>query len=114
MSGYALARHSAKSRSATLLAMAFVVELLVLELVHHFFISSHDVYKKLVGHRILELGEDGEKSLGHYHTTTQLPRDAMHATQQPTGRGSAQRSKLTAEHLADVSSSSSSIQEAQA
>ncbi len=36
--------------------MAFVVELLVLELVHHFFIARSlfpaDVYKPLVGHRI--------------------------------------------------------------
>ncbi len=49
--------------------MAFVVELLVPELVHHFFIARNlfpaSIYKPLVGHRILELGEDGEKSLGH-------------------------------------------------
>ncbi len=49
--------------------MAVVVELLVLELVHHFFIARNlfppNVYKPLVGHRILELGEDGEKVLGH-------------------------------------------------
>ncbi len=42
--------------------MAFVVELLVLELVHRFCIARSlfpaDVYKPLVGHRIL--GEDGE------------------------------------------------------
>jgi hypothetical protein len=53
--------------------MAFVVELLVLELVHHFFIARNlfppNVYKPLVGHRIIGLGEDGEKVLGHYPRT---------------------------------------------
>jgi hypothetical protein len=64
---------SAVVLSATTPAMVFVVELLVLELVHHFFIGRNlfppNVYKPLVGHRVLELGEDGEKSLGHYPRT---------------------------------------------
>ncbi len=53
--------------------MALVVELLVLDLLHHFLIARSlfpaAIYKPLVGHRILELGEDGEKSLGHYPAT---------------------------------------------
>jgi hypothetical protein len=52
----------------------------VLELVHHFFIARNlfppNVYKPLVGHRILGLGEDGKKVLGHccwvYTTVTVL------------------------------------------
>ncbi len=53
--------------------MAFVVELLVLEVVHHFCIACTlfpvNICKPLVGHRILELGEDREKFLGHYPAT---------------------------------------------
>ncbi len=45
--------------SATTPAMVFVVELLVLELVHHFCIARNlfppNVYKPLVGHRVIEL-----------------------------------------------------------
>ncbi len=45
--------HCAVSRSFPTPAMAFVVELLVLELVHHFFIARNlfppNVYKPLVG-----------------------------------------------------------------
>ncbi len=53
--------------------MALVVELLVLELVHHCCVARSlfpaITYEPLVGHRIVELGEDGEKSLGHYPAT---------------------------------------------
>jgi hypothetical protein len=43
--------------------------LLVLDLLHHFFVARCAMQATLVKHRILELGEDGEKSQGHSPAT---------------------------------------------